>query len=85
MQRNLKDLGQPKDLRELTRLEVALKDLATIHQPQDAEPPILAAPIRMAIRQWLTELNAEKELAEAGLKPRRSAMLDGPLVAEKQH
>ena len=49
-----------------------------IYEPRDAEPPILGAPVRAAVHQWLQELQAEAELAEVGLEPRRTAMLAGP-------
>jgi SpoVK/Ycf46/Vps4 family AAA+-type ATPase len=56
----------------------ALQEFATFHDPMDAEAPILAAPIRASMRQWLAELSAVEELKLAGLKPRRTALLDGP-------
>lgn len=49
-----------------------------IYEPRDAEAPILSAPIRSAVHQWLQELNAEDELATVGLEPRRTALLSGP-------
>lgn len=47
-------------------------------EPRDAEAPILGAPIRAAVHQWLQELNAEEELLAVGLEPRRTALLSGP-------
>lgn len=55
-----------------------IKRFAEVLNPSDAEPPILSTPIRMAVRQWMIELNAEAELRDYGLKPRRTAILSGP-------
>jgi len=46
--------------------------------PGDAEAPILTAPVRAALHQWLFEMNAEAELKAVGLKPRTRALLQGP-------
>lgn len=51
---------------------------ATVLRPDDAEPPILSPSVRLAVRQWMVELNASDELKAIGLKPRRTAMLSGP-------
>ncbi|MBF0305169.1 MAG: AAA family ATPase [Alphaproteobacteria bacterium] len=56
----------------------ALRDLATIMRPEDAEQPILAKPVRDALHQWMTEIRAEKELRAVGVPARRSAILSGP-------
>lgn len=49
-----------------------------LFEPRDAEAPILGAVVRAAVHQWLQELNAEEELREVGLEPRRTALLSGP-------
>lgn len=49
-----------------------------LYEPRDAEAPILGAPVRAAVHQWLQELNAEEELQSVGLEPRRTALLAGP-------
>ena len=46
--------------------------------PADARPPILTAPVRAALHQWMFEMNAADELAAVGLKPRQRCMLSGP-------
>lgn len=45
---------------------------------EEAEQPILAAPVRAAIYEWLIEIRARDELAAAKCSPRRSALLYGP-------
>ncbi|MEW5729979.1 MAG: ATP-binding protein [Pseudomonadota bacterium] len=55
-----------------------LRNFATILRPEEAEPPILAKPVRDAVHQWMTEIRAEQELKAVGVQPRRSAMLSGP-------
>ena len=54
-----------------------LQNMATILEPSDSEPPILAQPVRQAVFQWLAELNAQEELESVGLKPRRKLMFYG--------
>lgn len=49
-----------------------------IVMPGEAHSPILTAPVRSALLQWLFEMNAADELAEVGLKPRSRALLSGP-------
>ncbi|MFN3349087.1 AAA family ATPase [Pseudorhodoplanes sp.] len=46
--------------------------------PQEAEEPILAPGPRAALFEWMTEIHLAGELAAAGLKPRRTALLYGP-------
>lgn len=55
-----------------------ITNFATIYEPGDAPSPILSAGPRAAMHQWLVELNAEKELAKVGLKPRKTVTLAGP-------
>ena len=49
-----------------------LRNFATILRPEEAEPPILAKPVRDAVHQWMTEIRAEQELKAVGVQPRRS-------------
>lgn len=55
-----------------------LKDFGDLFLPEEAVEPILAGPVRGALLQWLTEIWAEDELAQVGVKARRKAMFDGP-------
>lgn len=45
--------------------------------PKDASEPILAAPVREALMEWLEEIWAEDALAEVGLKARARALFHG--------
>lgn len=51
---------------------------ANILLPHEAEEPILAAGPRLAVYQWLIEINARDALAAMNLQPRASALLFGP-------
>lgn len=42
--------------------------------PDQAVEPILARPVRSALREWLTEIWAADELEEVGLRPRQCAL-----------
>lgn len=55
-----------------------IRQFAEILYPRDAEAPILAQPIRAALRQWMIEMDAAEELAAVGIKSRRTALLYGP-------
>lgn len=46
--------------------------------PGDAEEPILAPGVRVALFSWMSEIRARDELKAVGLKPRSTAMLYGP-------
>lgn len=59
-------------------LEGALGQHGQVVMPGDAQSPILTAPVRAALHQWLFEMNAEDELREVGLKPRSRCLLSGP-------
>jgi DNA polymerase III delta prime subunit len=59
-------------------LEKALGGSGQIVMPSDAQAPILTAPVRAALHQWLFEMNAEDELRSVGLKPRSRCLLSGP-------
>lgn len=48
-----------------------------LFEPMEAAEPILAAPTRAALLEWLTEIWAADELAEVGIGPRRRAIFDG--------
>jgi hypothetical protein len=49
-----------------------------VHQPGDAEAPILTGPVRAAVHRWLVELQCEEDLKAVGLTPRRTGILSGP-------
>jgi MoxR-like ATPase len=55
-----------------------LASFGEIFEPDEAQEPILAQPVRAALLEWLTELWAEDELRAVGLQPRRRAIFDGP-------
>jgi SpoVK/Ycf46/Vps4 family AAA+-type ATPase len=59
-------------------LEATLGGSGQIVMPGDAQSPILTAPVRGALHQWLFEMNAEDELRDVGLKPRSRCLLSGP-------
>lgn len=61
-----------------SRRPVALEEFGELFEPDQAVEPILGEIDRSLVMEWLTELWAEKELAEAGLKPRRRAIFHGP-------
>lgn len=52
-------------------------NFAHIVSPEEAMEPILARPVRNALMEWLTEIWAEEDLKEVGLKPRRRALFFG--------
>lgn len=56
----------------------AVQRYAEVKLPHEAEEPILAAGPRLAVYEWLTEINARDALAEVGLQPRSTALLYGP-------
>jgi SpoVK/Ycf46/Vps4 family AAA+-type ATPase len=56
----------------------SLKAFADILMPTEAEEPILAPAPRAALFEWMTEIRLADELAAAGIKPRRTALLYGP-------
>lgn len=70
--------GVPERLRELPKRPPPYAEFGRVHAPEDAEPPILAPAVRLAIRQWLLELSSIEALGELGLTPRRSMLLSGP-------
>jgi SpoVK/Ycf46/Vps4 family AAA+-type ATPase len=68
---------QPAPLEKFTAKD-ALEKFADVLMPQEAEEPILAPGPRAALFEWMTEIRLADELAAAGLKPRRTALLFGP-------
>ena len=60
------------------QLDIHLSAFGTVLYPGEAMQPILARPVRDALKAWLIEIQAEKELTEVGLQPRRRAIFDGP-------
>lgn len=75
--RSLDDLaGDPGSTRG--DLEKEFGALGVVVMPGDAEAPILTAPVRAALHQWLFEMNTEADLKAVGLKPRSRALLSGP-------
>jgi hypothetical protein len=60
------------------KLRQALGPLADVREPTQAKEPILAPMVRVAVYQWMQELNCTEELREADVKPRTSALFTGP-------
>lgn len=56
----------------------SLQKYAVIYLPEQAEPPILSPAVRLAMFQWMHELQSGEGLAAWGLEPRRTAILSGP-------
>lgn len=67
-------MAQVEDDDQLTRASA----YGDILLPGDAPEPILAAPVRAALLQWITEVQAADKLAAVGVEPRRKAMFSGP-------
>lgn len=59
-------------------LREALGALADVRAPGEAEEPILAPRTRGAVFEWLGEIHAKDDLAAVGLRPRSTALLEGP-------
>ena len=55
-----------------------IEKYGTIFMPEDSEPPILNDATRSALIGWMREIDAAKELAAVGLKPRSTALFSGP-------
>lgn len=55
-----------------------LRGRAEVLSPKEAKEPILAQPVRDAIAGWLAEIRAAEELRAVGMKPRSTALLEGP-------
>jgi len=54
-----------------------VEDFGDLLLPDQASEPILAAPVRAALMEWLQEIWASEELVEVGLQPRRRAIFHG--------
>lgn len=54
-----------------------LSAFGEVLNPDEAQEPILARPVRAALLEWLTEIWAEAELREVGLLPRQRAIFHG--------
>ena len=69
------------DVKRVSEIKYELQSVAQftdVLEPGKAEEPILARPVRAAVFEWMTEINAIEEMAAVGLEPRRSALLYGP-------
>lgn len=55
-----------------------LQFFGTVFEPQEAQEPILARPLRDVFLAWLTEIWAADELEKVGIQPRRRAIFAGP-------
>lgn len=58
-------------------LQEGVGKFGEILQPDEAAEPILSRPVREALTEWLTEIWADKDLVEVGLKARRRAIFSG--------
>lgn len=56
----------------------AIRQFCDVLPPKDAEQPILDQATQEAVYQWMVEIAAASELRRYKLKPRRTALLDGP-------
>lgn len=59
-------------------LEQSFGSQGEIIMPRDAQAPILTGPVRLALVQWMTELNAAEELEQVEMRPRQRCLLSGP-------
>lgn len=59
-------------------LQSAFGDYGYVVMPSDAVAPILDAPTRLALSEWLAEMRAVRELKAVGIVPRTRVILDGP-------
>lgn len=75
---------QPTELRRarpddpVTALKTHFGPSFEIMAPSDAEEPILAPNVRVALFAWMAEIRARDELKAVGLKPRNTALFYGP-------
>ena len=71
--------GRPSQAQAaVSKLRQTLGELADVRSPGDAQEPILARPVRLALYQWMTEIRAAEELSAVGVEPRKTAILFGP-------
>ena len=61
-----------------SELEKAVGQQGEVVMPSDARAPILTAPVRASLQQWMFEMNSVDDLLAVGLKPRQRALLSGP-------
>ncbi len=61
-----------------SRLRSALRGKAEVLDPGEAEEPILHPSVRLAVYEWLSEINAGDALSDVGIKPRATGLLSGP-------
>jgi len=59
-------------------LKSHFRGMGDILAPGDAEEPILAPAVRVALFAWLSEIRARDELKAVGLKPRNTGLFYGP-------
>lgn len=57
--------------------ETGIAQFGDVLMPDEATEPILAAPVRAALMEWLQEIWASDELKEVGLTARRRAVFHG--------
>lgn len=70
--------AKPRGGTGAAELKRALRGIAEVRAPGEAEEPVLGPAVRGAIFEWLAEINAAEELRAVGLKPRGTALLFGP-------
>ena len=80
MRREVAEL-EPTELRRADPVAELKRHLGQGYEvlaPGDAEEPILAHNVRVALFAWLAEIRARDELKAVGLKPRNTALFYGP-------
>ncbi len=55
-----------------------LTDFGTLFLPREALEPILAAPVRESLLEWLVEIQQESALREVGIGARKRGIFQGP-------
>ena len=64
-------------MRQLGPSKKDLSAFGDIVMPADAQEPILSAPVRGALLEWLTEIWSAEDLADVGIAPRQRALFFG--------
>ena len=64
-------------MRQLGPSKKDLSDFGDIVMPADAQEPILSAPVRGALLEWLTEIWSVDDLKAVGIAPRQRALFFG--------
>ena len=59
-------------------ISAALGELVEVRMPAACDEPILSAPVRKTIYEWMIEQNAAEELKAVGVPPRVACLLHGP-------